>query len=104
MTRLTPLCRAVGVGLAVVTATLSMTQVANAQLPPPKIQPDQAAIQVPPGNVAFLVGKVIKGTGFQNYKCTETTDPATGKTTFTWVTTPAAQLVSVPPVGRPVPG
>jgi len=92
MTRLTHVCRAVGVGIAVTTATLAMTQVAHAQLPPPKIHPAQAAIQVPPGNVAFLVGHVIKGAGTQNYKCTATTDPATGKTTFTWVTTPAAKL------------
>jgi hypothetical protein len=33
MTRLTRLCRTVGVGLAVTTATLAMTQVAHAQLP-----------------------------------------------------------------------
>jgi hypothetical protein len=35
MTRLTRLCRVVGVGIAVATATLAMTQVANAELPPP---------------------------------------------------------------------
>jgi hypothetical protein len=83
----------VGVGIAVTTATLAMTQVAHAQpptpIPPPKIQPNQAAIQVPPGNVAFLLGK---GTGKQNYKCTAGTDPTTNKPTFTWVTTPDATL------------
>ena len=68
MTRLTRVCRAVGVGIAVATATLVMTQVAHAQLPPPKIQPNQAAIQAPPANIPFLIGKV--STGFQIYKCT----------------------------------
>jgi hypothetical protein len=67
MTRFTRLCRAVGVGLAVATATLSMTQVANAQLPPPKIQPEAAIIIAPPGNVAYLVGHVSKGV--QTYTC-----------------------------------
>jgi len=66
MSRFTRLCRAVGVGIAVTTATLAMTQVANAQLPPPKIQPDQAAIQAPPANVVFLVGHA---TGVQTYTC-----------------------------------
>ena len=65
MTRLTRICRAVGVGIAVTTATLAMTQVAHAQLPPPKIQPAQAAIQAPPGNVVFLVAHVV--TGVQTY-------------------------------------
>jgi hypothetical protein len=88
MTRLTRLCRAVGVGVAVTTATLAMTKVANAQLPPPKIQPAQAAIQVPPGNVAYLVGHA---TGTQNYKCTANTD----NTTFTWTfVAPVAELVT----------
>lgn len=68
MTRLTRLCRAVGVGLAVATATLSMTQVANAQLPPPKIHPEAAAIQAPPANVAFLLGHAK---GVQTYPCTD---------------------------------
>jgi Protein of unknown function (DUF3455) len=76
MTRLTRLCRAVGVGLTVATATLAMTQEADAALPPPKIHPDQAAIQVPPANVAYLVGHA---TGTQNYKCTANAD-----NTFTW--------------------
>ena len=40
MTRLTRVCRAVGVGLAVVTATLAMTQAANAA-PPPAGLPDE---------------------------------------------------------------
>ena len=37
MTRLTRLCRAVGVGLAAATATLAMTQVAHAYLAPPTL-------------------------------------------------------------------
>ena len=40
MTRLTRLCRAVGVGLAVATATLAMTQVANAAPAPPTVPAD----------------------------------------------------------------
>jgi hypothetical protein len=67
MSRLTRLCRAVGVGLAVATAILSMTQVAHAQLPPPKIQPEAAIIKAPPANVVFLVGHVSKGV--QTYTC-----------------------------------
>ena len=39
MTRLTRLCRAVGVGLAVATATLSLTQVAHAEPAPPTLPP-----------------------------------------------------------------
>jgi hypothetical protein len=66
MTRLTRLCRTVGVGIAVTTATLAMTQVAHAQLPPPKIQPAQAAIKAPPGNIPFLIGHA---TGVQTYAC-----------------------------------
>jgi hypothetical protein len=70
MSRLTRLCRALGVGIAVTTATLAMTQVANAQLPPPKIQPEAAAIQAPPANVVFLVGHVLKDPkNVQTYKC-----------------------------------
>jgi len=76
MTRLTRLCRAVGVGIAVTTASLAMTQVAHAQLPPPKIQPAQAAIQVPAGNVPYLLGKA---TGSQNYQCTVTNNTSTWK-------------------------
>jgi Protein of unknown function (DUF3455) len=86
MTRLTRLCRTVGVGLAVTTATLAMTQVAHAQLPPPKIQPAQAAIKAPPANVAFLVGHA---TGTQNYQCTGNADG-----TFTWKVTPDATLLT----------
>jgi hypothetical protein len=64
MTRLTRLCRAVGVGLAVVTATLAMTQVANAELPPPTgVDP---LIAAPAGNEVFLVGHA---TGKQIYTC-----------------------------------
>ena len=67
MTRLTRLCRAVGVGLAVVTATLAMTQVANAELPPPTgVDP---LIAAPAGNEVFLVGHA---TGTQNYTCNST--------------------------------
>ena len=75
MTRLTRLCRAVGVGLAVVTATLSMTQMANAAPAPPV--PDRL---VPPaGNEVFLVGHAK---GVQIYKCQSAT--ANGTTTFSW--------------------
>jgi hypothetical protein len=70
MTRLTRFCRTVGVGVAVATATLAMTQVAHAQLPPPKIQPEAAIITAPPGNVPFLVGHVSKGV--QIYSCNGT--------------------------------
>ena len=48
MTRLTRLCRAVGVGLAVATATLSMTQVANAAPAPPTL-PGRENIAAPAG-------------------------------------------------------
>ena len=65
MTRFTRLCRAVGVGLAVAAATLSMTQVAHAALPSPTV-PD-VKLEVPAGNEAFLVGHV--STGVQIYKC-----------------------------------
>jgi hypothetical protein len=34
MSRFTHLCRAVGVGIAVATASLALTQVAHAELPP----------------------------------------------------------------------
>jgi hypothetical protein len=71
MTRLTRLCRAVGVGLAVLTATLAMTQVAHAELPTPTV-PD--AIKAPAGNEVFLVGHVSKvpGAGAQIYTCNGT--------------------------------
>ena len=58
MTRLTRLCRAVGVGLAVAAATLSMTQVAHAALPSPTVPTE---IEVEPGNEVFLVGHVSTG-------------------------------------------
>ena len=51
MTRLTRLCRAVGVGLAVATATLAMTHAANAAPPPP---PDVPTNLVPDGASQFL--------------------------------------------------
>jgi hypothetical protein len=63
MTRLTRLCRAVGVGLAVTTATLSMTQVAHAAPAPPT---SPASLAVPAGNEAFLVGHAK---GVQIYTC-----------------------------------
>jgi hypothetical protein len=63
MTRLTRLCRAVGVGLAVATATLAMTQVANAKPAPPGVP---TALAVPPGNEQFLVGHAK---GVQIYTC-----------------------------------
>jgi uncharacterized protein DUF3455 len=66
MTRLTRLCRAVGVGLAVTTATLAMTQVADAA----PASPDVPANLVPPtGNQMFLVGHAK---GVQIYKCNGT--------------------------------
>jgi hypothetical protein len=86
MTRLTRLCRAVGVGLAVATATLAMTQEANAALPPPKIQPEAAVIKAPPANVVFLVGHVLRDPkNVQTYKCTD------GK--FELASVPTAELV-----------
>ena len=64
MTRLTRVCRAVGVGIAVTTATLAMTQVANAAPAPPDVP---ASIKPPAGNQPFLVAHA---TGVQTYKCT----------------------------------
>ena len=61
MTRLTRLCRAVGVGLAVATATLGMTQVANAAPAPPTSRG-----LVPTSGQVFLVGHAK---GVQIYKC-----------------------------------
>ncbi len=60
--RLTRLCRAVGVGLAVATATLSMTQVAHAQPAAPAVP----ANLVPPTGSEFLVGHAK---GVQIYTC-----------------------------------
>jgi Protein of unknown function (DUF3455) len=66
MTRFTRLCRAVGVGLAVAAATLSVTQVAHAELPSPTVPAD---IAVKAGNELFLVGHVLPGKGVQTYTC-----------------------------------
>jgi Protein of unknown function (DUF3455) len=74
MTRFTRLCRAVGVGLAVVTATLAMTQVAHAELPPPTGVPPTIMPDIKTNEV-FLVGHVLDGKGFQIYTC----DPVAGK-------------------------
>ena len=63
MTRLTRLCRAVGVGLAVATATLGMTQMASAAPAPPTAP---ASLAPPAGNEAFLVGHAK---GVQIYTC-----------------------------------
>jgi hypothetical protein len=65
MTRFTRLCRAVGVGLAVAAATLSMTQVAHAALAPPTLPPGTENIAAPTGQV-FLVGHAK---GVQKYTC-----------------------------------
>ena len=62
MTRLTRVCRAVGVGLAAVTATLAMTQVASAAPAPPTAP---AELAPPLGNEVFLVAP---GKGVQIYK------------------------------------
>jgi hypothetical protein len=64
MTRFTRLCRAVGVGLAVAAATLSMTQVAHADPAPPTV-PDPTLAVDTTTNKVFLVGHV--STGFQKY-------------------------------------
>jgi hypothetical protein len=67
MTRLTRLCRAVGVGVAVIAATLSMTQVAHAEPAPPTLPPGAGNIAVAAGNQVFLVARVSRGV--QIYKC-----------------------------------
>src|SRR5689334_14151850 len=68
MSRLTRLCRALGVGLVVATASLSMTQVAHAALPTPTV-PDPK-IAAPAGNEVFLVGHVLPSeNNVQIYKC-----------------------------------
>src|SRR4051794_18113008 len=81
MTRLTRLCRAMGVGVAVAAATLSMTQVAHADPAPPPIPPPTvpSAIAVDTKtNEVFLVGHVAVvnnvSTGVQIYKCQSGTD------------------------------
>ena len=61
MTRLTRVCRAVGVGLAVTTATLAMTQVASAAPAPPT---GPASLRPPAGNEMFLASH---GKGVQIY-------------------------------------
>ena len=66
MTRLTRLCRAVGVGIAVTTATLAMTQVANAAPAPPTPPTSRLPLWFPSGNQVFLVGH---GKGVQIYQC-----------------------------------
>jgi Protein of unknown function (DUF3455) len=82
MTRLTRLCRAVGVGLAVATATLGMTQMANAAPP----QPDVPNDLVPVGVSQFLVAHAK---GVQIYKCQSGTNG-----TFSWAfVEPRADLV-----------
>jgi hypothetical protein len=69
MTRFTRLCRAVGVGLAVAAASLSMAQVAHAEPAPPTLPGDAAKLAPPAGNKIFLVAHA---TGVQIYKCTNT--------------------------------
>jgi hypothetical protein len=81
MTRLTRVCRAVGVGIAATTATLAMTQVANAAPAPPDVP---VTIKPPAGNQPFLVATVIKGV--QTYKCS-------GGTLATSGSVPTADLV-----------
>ena len=82
MTRLTRVCRAVGVGLAAVTAILAMTQAANAAPP----QPDVPLNLQPAGASQFLVAHAK---GVQIYTCTKTSP-----TTFEWkFKEPRADLV-----------
>src|SRR6478735_5190435 len=82
MTRLTRLCRAVGVGLAVATATLGMTQMANAAPPQQGVPSDL----VPGGVSQFLVAHAK---GVQIYKCQSGTNG-----TFSWAfVEPRADLV-----------
>jgi Protein of unknown function (DUF3455) len=63
MTRLTRVCRALGVGAAALTATLAVTQAANAAPP----QPDVPQDLVPKNASQFLVAHAK---GVQIYKCT----------------------------------
>ena len=63
MRRLARARRALVVGIVAAAATLSMTQVANAQPTAPDVPP---VIQVPERNTAFLVGHAK---GFQIYTC-----------------------------------
>jgi hypothetical protein len=65
MTRLPRFCRTLAVGLAAAAATLSLTQVANAEPAAPTVPPQ---IFVDPGvNKVFLIGHAR---GFQIYTCT----------------------------------
>jgi hypothetical protein len=87
MTRLTRLCRTVGVGLAVVTATLAMTQAADAA---PKAPPVDTTTITPTSGQVFLVGHAK---GVQIYKCQSAT--ANGTTTFSWTfVEPRADLLT----------
>jgi hypothetical protein len=82
MNRLTRICRAVGVGLAVATATLAMTQTAHAAPPQPDIPKDL----VPNGVSQFLVAHAK---GVQIYRCQSGTNG-----TFSWAfVEPRADLV-----------
>ena len=66
MTRLTHVCRTVGVGLAVTTAALALTQVAHAAPSPPT---GPASLAPPAGNEMFLASH---GKGVQIYQCNGT--------------------------------
>ena len=66
MTRLTHVCRTLGVGLAVTTATLALTQVAHAAPAPPT---GPASLAPPAGNEMFLASH---GKGVQIYQCNGT--------------------------------
>src|SRR3954466_12557477 len=66
MSRLARSCRALAVAIVAAAATLSMTQIANAQPTAPEVPP---AIQVPDGNTVFLVGHAK---GVQIYTCNGT--------------------------------
>src|SRR5690349_1350652 len=85
MTPLTRVCRALGVGLAAVTAILAMTQAANAAPP----QPDVPQNLVPEGASRFLAAHAK---GVQIYRCTKniTKTPNTFEWTFV---EPRADLV-----------
>jgi hypothetical protein len=70
MTRFARSCRALVVGIVAAAATMSMTQVANAEPAGPTLPPGTENIAVPAGNKVFLVGHA---TGVQIYKCNGTT-------------------------------
>ena len=84
MSRLARSCRALVVGLVAAAATLSMTQVANAQ-PAPQV-PDAIAVPPSPSDPAQKVFLVGHAKGFQIYTCDGTTS--------TWgpASTPDAKL------------